>query len=75
MVSGRNTSVSPAATNGDTRMSDAFALPSMSPRDADAITAHTSMPHFARWRAAAAECLEGQAERTDAEVLFPSDYR
>jgi len=32
------------------------------------------MPHYARWRAAAAECLDGQAERTDSGVLFPANY-
>jgi autoinducer 2-degrading protein len=44
-------------------------------RDDAAFAEHATTPHFGRWRAAAAECLEGQAERTDAEVLFPADYR
>jgi autoinducer 2-degrading protein len=44
-------------------------------KDDDAFAAHATMPHFQRWRAAAAECLEKPAERIDAAVLFPSDYR
>jgi (4S)-4-hydroxy-5-phosphonooxypentane-2,3-dione isomerase len=43
-------------------------------RDDAAFAEHATMPHFARWRAAAAECLDGQVERTDSEVLFPAPY-
>jgi (4S)-4-hydroxy-5-phosphonooxypentane-2,3-dione isomerase len=44
-------------------------------RDDAAFAAHATMPHFARWRQAAAECLNGDVQRTDATTLFPSDYR
>jgi autoinducer 2-degrading protein len=43
-------------------------------RDDAAFADHATMPHYARWRAAAAECLDGQAERTDGGVLFPANY-
>ena len=44
-------------------------------RDDDAFKAHATMPHYARWRKAADECLDGPVNRTDNNVLFPSDYR
>jgi autoinducer 2-degrading protein len=44
-------------------------------RDDDAFTAHQTMPHYARWRKAADECLAGPVNRDDCNILFPSDYR
>ena len=43
-------------------------------RDQAAFEAHTQAPHYARWRAAAAEVLAGPAERSTCNVLFPRDY-
>jgi|SRR6478735_903126 autoinducer 2-degrading protein len=43
--------------------------------DDAAFTAHTQAPHYARWRAAAAEVLSQPGERTEANVRFPADYR
>ena len=42
--------------------------------DEAARQAHGQAPHFARWRAAAADVLAEPAERTTVEVLYPSDY-
>jgi autoinducer 2-degrading protein len=44
-------------------------------QDQAAFEAHTQAPHYARWRAAAAEVLDGPAERTTGHVLFPRDYK
>src|SRR5262245_61286777 len=44
-------------------------------KDEDAFTAHGTMPHFARWRAAAAEVLEGTTNATRTTTLFPADYQ
>jgi autoinducer 2-degrading protein len=44
-------------------------------KDDEAFKAHATMPHYARWRAAAEECLAGPATRSDTNLLFPSDYR
>jgi (4S)-4-hydroxy-5-phosphonooxypentane-2,3-dione isomerase len=43
-------------------------------RDDTAFQAHAQAPHFARWRAAAAEVLAEPAQRTLSTVLFPRDY-
>jgi autoinducer 2-degrading protein len=42
--------------------------------DEAAFNAHSTMPHYARWRAAAAEVLAGPVQRTDCDLLFPSPY-
>jgi quinol monooxygenase YgiN len=44
-------------------------------RDEAAHQAHTTMPHFARWRQAADEVLAGPTERQLCTVLYPSDYK
>lgn len=41
-------------------------------RDRAAMDAHRAAPHFAVWGEAAAECLDGSAERTLCETVFPS---
>jgi (4S)-4-hydroxy-5-phosphonooxypentane-2,3-dione isomerase len=41
--------------------------------DEAALDAHRAMPHYAVWRAAAAEALDGGAERTMCEPVFPAD--
>ncbi|HLZ29628.1 MAG TPA: putative quinol monooxygenase [Chloroflexota bacterium] len=41
--------------------------------DQAALGAHRTMPHFEVWRAAAAEALDGAAERTPCETVFPAD--
>jgi autoinducer 2-degrading protein len=43
--------------------------------DEDAFKAHGTMPHFTRWRAAAAEVLEGDTNATRTTTLFPADYK
>ena len=43
-------------------------------RDDAAFQAHTQAPHYARWREAAGQVLDGPAERTNGSVLFPRDY-
>jgi|SRR6266498_5423765 autoinducer 2-degrading protein len=43
-------------------------------RDEEAVKAHSTMPHYARWRAASQECVDS-ITRGDATVLFPGDYR
>jgi (4S)-4-hydroxy-5-phosphonooxypentane-2,3-dione isomerase len=43
-------------------------------RDQAAFEAHTQAAHYARWRAAAAEVLDGPAERSTCTLLFPRDY-
>ena len=43
-------------------------------RDDAALQAHTQMPHFARWREAAAQVLDAPAERTSCTVVAPRDY-
>jgi (4S)-4-hydroxy-5-phosphonooxypentane-2,3-dione isomerase len=42
--------------------------------DEDAVKAHTSMPHFVRWRAASEECVES-TNVSRATTLSPADYR
>jgi autoinducer 2-degrading protein len=44
-------------------------------QDQAAFQAHGQAPHFARWRAAAAEVLAGPAERSTCTVQFPRDYK
>lgn len=44
-------------------------------RDQAAHEAHTTMPHYARWREAAAEVLAEPAQRTTTNMLFPRDYK
>ena len=41
--------------------------------DEAALEAHRAAPHYEVWRAAAAEVLDGQPERTRCETVFPSD--
>ena len=36
--------------------------------------AHTQTPHLARWRAAAAECVEEQKPTTRTNTVFPRNY-
>jgi (4S)-4-hydroxy-5-phosphonooxypentane-2,3-dione isomerase len=43
-------------------------------RDEAALEAHTQAPHYARWRAAAAEVLAEPGQRITTTVLFPRDY-
>jgi autoinducer 2-degrading protein len=43
--------------------------------DQAAYEAHTQTPHYARWREVAAQVLDGPAERTTTDALFPSPYR
>ena len=40
-------------------------------RDEDAFQKHQTYPHYARWRAAAAQVLDGPAERLVTSVAFP----
>ena len=42
-------------------------------KDEAALEAHRGMPHFAVWREAAAVALDGEAERTLCETVFPAD--
>ena len=45
-------------------------------RDEAAFDAHKRTPHYARWRAAAAECVaEGGQQNTRCRVLFPAEDR
>jgi autoinducer 2-degrading protein len=44
-------------------------------QDEDAVNAHATFPHYARWRAAAAEVLVEPASVTRSTTLFPSDHR
>jgi quinol monooxygenase YgiN len=44
-------------------------------QDEAALEAHTKMPHYARWRQAAAEVLAEPAQRATTTVLFPRDYK
>jgi autoinducer 2-degrading protein len=44
-------------------------------RDEAAIQAHTQAPHYARWRAAAAEVLVEPTQAIRCTTLFPRDYR
>ena len=44
-------------------------------KDEDAFKAHGTMPHFSRWRAAAAEVLEGDTNVTRTTTLYPADYK
>ena len=45
-------------------------------QDAAAIDAHRQAPHYARWDAAAQECLDPERRSvTRATTLFPSDYK
>jgi len=41
-------------------------------RDEAALEAHRAMPHYAVWREAAAEVLDGQPERTLCQTVIPS---
>ena len=43
-------------------------------RDQAALDAHTTMPHYARWRDASREVLAEPANRQVVNVLFPRDY-
>jgi autoinducer 2-degrading protein len=43
-------------------------------RDEAAFGAHGQAPHFARWRAAAAEVLAEPTSATRTTTLFPADY-
>ena len=43
-------------------------------QDDAAFQAHAQAPHYARWRAAAAEVLAEPAGRSSGSVLFPRDY-
>ncbi|HLG73728.1 MAG TPA: putative quinol monooxygenase [Chloroflexota bacterium] len=42
-------------------------------KDDAALDAHRATPHFAMWREAAAECLDGEAERILCRTVFPAD--
>lgn len=42
-------------------------------RDEAAYQAHQQTPHYARWREAAAEVLEGPVQRILARTVFPRD--
>ena len=42
-------------------------------RDEEAFKAHQTYPHYARWRAAAAETLDGPTERVTTTPIFPRD--
>jgi autoinducer 2-degrading protein len=42
-------------------------------RDREALNAHRATPHFAMWSAAAQECLDGPAERTSTQTVFPKE--
>jgi quinol monooxygenase YgiN len=44
-------------------------------RDEAAFQAHGQAPHFARWRAAAAEVLAEPTNVTRCTTLFPRDYK
>jgi autoinducer 2-degrading protein len=44
-------------------------------RDEAAFEAHGKAPHFARWRAAAAEVLAEPAGRHTCNLLYPRDYK
>jgi autoinducer 2-degrading protein len=44
-------------------------------KDAAAIDAHRQAPHYARWDAAAKECLDPERRSvTRAKVIFPENY-
>ena len=43
-------------------------------RDEAGFQAHTQTPHLARWRAAAAECVEEQKPTIRTNTVFPRDY-
>jgi autoinducer 2-degrading protein len=38
-----------------------------------ALAAHREMPHYAVWRSAAAEALDGPTEATHTNTVFPAD--
>ena len=42
--------------------------------DEEAFQAHTRTPHLARWRAAAAECVEEQKPTIRMNTVFPRNY-
>ena len=44
-------------------------------KDEDAFKAHQTFPHFTRWRAAAAEVLDGDTSATRTTTLYPADYK
>ncbi len=41
-------------------------------KDQAALEAHRTMPHYATWRAAAAETLDGPSEPTRCATVFPA---
>jgi autoinducer 2-degrading protein len=41
--------------------------------DEAALDAHRAAPHYEVWRAASVEVLDGPAERTRCETVFPAD--
>jgi (4S)-4-hydroxy-5-phosphonooxypentane-2,3-dione isomerase len=42
-------------------------------KDQAALEAHRAMPHYATWREAAAEALDGPTEPTRCQSVFPAD--
>jgi autoinducer 2-degrading protein len=44
-------------------------------RDEAAVEAHRAAPHYARWRAAAAEVLAEPTAATRCTTVFPKDFR
>ena len=44
-------------------------------KDQAALDAHRAAPHYAVWREAAAEVLDGPTERVEATPLFPADRK
>jgi len=42
-------------------------------KDQAALEAHRTMPHYAVWREAAAEALDGPTEATRCESVFPAE--
>jgi (4S)-4-hydroxy-5-phosphonooxypentane-2,3-dione isomerase len=43
--------------------------------DEDAVKAHATFPHYARWRAAADEVLVAPADVKRANTLYPANYK
>ena len=44
-------------------------------RDESAVEAHRAAPHYARWRAVAAEVLAEPTNASRCTTLFPQDYK
>ena len=44
-------------------------------RDEKAVEAHRAAPHYARWRAVAAEVLAEPTNASRCTILFPKDYK